>query len=515
MPKIIDPTDDIPSAYTDKGGFRRFFNRRHHPPSLSRRLVVVNILVLLVALGVMDMVVYVLVIGRLTTDQDNHLRQQVHSLEHNIQLWTAAGQTFNSTLISQLVQGEATDESTSEPIYIKLLDKDTKQLLARSPNLNQEHLLFNELEYNAARNGQSVLSMQQTSLGRSVRSLTVPLYDANKQVVVVAQVVQSLEVVEKVRLLLVVILVLGSLFATIVAYGIGIFFTRRTLQPLDNFVVSLQSLDEQNLQLRLPPQNSCIEVLLLVKAFNQMVERLEASFNAQRAFVAEVSHELRTPLTAIRGQLDVMLLDPALREVVRNDVTMVNDEVNRLSRLVTNLLTHARAEIGLLEGSKLLIELDSLLLETTRQARFLNQNVELKLGRFEQARIIGDEDLVKQLMLNLIDNALIYTPPGGVVKLEVRCTDQLPEQLKGIATMSNNWAVFTVIDTGPGIDPSDLPHVFERHYRAKTTLKSHKQGAGLGLYIAWLIAQTHNGTITVESEPGKGTEFTVWLPTCV
>jgi two-component system OmpR family sensor kinase len=345
-----------------------------------------------------------------------------------------------------------------------------------------------------------------------VRILTFPLRDENQQVLAVAQVHQSLQSVERVGTILMIVLVLGGLSAVILAFGVGYWLTRRQLRPLNELASTMYSLGAQGLHLRLEPGKATTEIGLLTEAFNKMVGRLEASFALQRAFVADVSHELRTPLTSIRGQLDVLLLNSKLKGEMRADVQQVNTEVARLSRMVVNLLTSARAEAGMspqLSARNLQsVELDGLLVEVAHQMRYTRQQVDLEITRLQQVKVAGDADLLKQLILNLLDNALTYTQAGGKVSLELTQSSFVTEE----GDPENDWVILNVADTGPGIDPADLPHIFERHYRARHTSSRSQVGAGLGLYIAGLIAQAHGGEITVQSELSKGSCFSVRLP---
>lgn len=248
-----------------------------------------------------------------------------------------------------------------------------------------------------------------------------------------------------------------------------------------------------------------------------MAERLEASFALQRAFVTDVSHELRTPLTATQGLIEVLLLDSSLKDDVRQDLQQVSAEIQRLSRLVANLLTTARAEAGALPQPYAhgmhFVELDLLLIEVTRQLRFLNQQCKLEIKHLEQVRIPGDVDLLKQLLLNLVENALTYSGPQCEVVLELTSSQgtSLPVPAK-MGERQKEWAVLSISDNGPGIDPDDLPHIFERYYRAKHSNVRSRLGSGLGLSIAHLIVEAHGGYITVKSELKKGTCFSIWLP---
>ncbi|MBI3361894.1 MAG: sensor histidine kinase, partial [Chloroflexi bacterium] len=256
--------------------------------------------------------------------------------------------------------------------------------------------------------------------------------------------------------------------------------------------------DDLSRRIDLPgPPND--EIVRLSAAFNESLERLERLFNAQRRFVADVSHELRTPLTAILGNVDL------LRRIGADDrdsLDAIQSEAERMSRLVGDLLLLAQAEAGTLPVAREPVELDTLLLEVYRQMRVLalDGGIEMQIAEEDQARVLGDRDRLKQLLINLLSNALKYTPQGGRVTL-------------GLARV-NNWARLTVSDTGPGIPAEDLSRIFERFYRVDKARNRAQGGAGLGLAIAQRIARMHGGRIEVASEgvPGRGSTFSVWLP---
>jgi signal transduction histidine kinase len=247
------------------------------------------------------------------------------------------------------------------------------------------------------------------------------------------------------------------------------------------------------------------EVGRLAATFNEMLARLEALFRTQRRFTADVSHELRTPLTTIQGNIDLLRRgladDPEARRAALADV---EGEVARMSRLVDDLLLLARLDAGI-ELERRPVELDTLLLEVYRQAMLMSDGVEVHLGHEDQVVVLGDKDRLRQLLLNLADNAIKYTPAGGRVTLSLY--------------HEGDAARIAVTDTGVGIPPEDLapgpkerPLIFERFYRADRARSSGSGGTGLGLSIVDWIVHAHGGRIEVESEVGKGSTFNVWLP---
>ncbi len=235
------------------------------------------------------------------------------------------------------------------------------------------------------------------------------------------------------------------------------------------------------------------------RAFDAMLARLRASFATQRRFVGDAAHELRGPLAAIRGRGDVLLLDSALDGAAREGVALMRDEAARMGRLVANLLLLARGDEARAIDRRP-VELDVLLLEVARQARApaAARGVTVALGHEDQAAALGDADLLKQLLLNLVDNAVAYTPPGGRVELSL--------------DVDGDQAWLSVRDTGPGIPAADLERIFERFYRLDEARTRRSGGAGLGLAIARWIAEAHGGHIAVESVVGRGSVFTLVLP---
>jgi signal transduction histidine kinase len=286
----------------------------------------------------------------------------------------------------------------------------------------------------------------------------------------------------------------------IVAGIAGWIITRQALAPLGDVTqLALQITRADDLSRRIPysgPPGD--EVGQLISAFNQTLSRLENLFLTQRRFLADVGHELRTPLTVIRGNVDLMR---RMDQLDVESMDSIQSEVDRLTRMVGDLLLLAQAESGKLPLDRRLVELDTLVLEVLHQMRVLvKDRLKMRLGDIDQVLVCGDYDRLKQVLVNLIGNAIRYTPAGG-------------EIVVGLGKETTN-ARITVSDTGPGIPAEDLPHIFERFYRGEKsrTRQSDGKGYGLGLSIAYCIVRNHGGSIEVSSVEGEGTTFCVWLP---
>jgi signal transduction histidine kinase len=345
-------------------------------------------------------------------------------------------------------------------------------------------------------------SYLETAVGSvHLRVLTVPLVVGDRDRSVGSlQVATSLAVVDATQRVLLAVLIVGSILAMLTAGLAGWLITRRALAPLGDVTrVALQITRADDLSRRIPyngPPDD--EVGQLINAFNQTLGRLENLFNTQRRFLADVGHELRTPLTVIKGNVDLMR---RMGSMDYESMDSIESEVDRLTRMVGDLLLLAQAESGKLPLDRRLIELDTLVFEVMQQTRVLAKDrLVMRLGDIDQVLVCGDQDRLKQVLLNLIGNAIKYTPAGGEVVVGL--------------SKAEGKARLTVSDTGPGIPAEDLPYIFERFYRgekARTRSRDGK-GYGLGLSIAYWIVRNHGGEIEVSSSPEKGTEFCVWLP---
>jgi signal transduction histidine kinase len=335
-----------------------------------------------------------------------------------------------------------------------------------------------------------------------LRVLSVPLSIGGRSIGTL-QVAASLAIVDATQQTLLKVLVVGTTVAVaLAAFGVS-FVTYRSLAPLESVTqTALQITRADDLSRRIPYQGPTDdEIGQLIEAFNQTLSRLENLFHTQRRFVADVGHELRTPLTVIKGNITLMRKMGCSDE---ESLSSIEEEVDRLTRMVGDLLLLAQAESGKMPLELCLVELDALLLEVLQQTRVLAEGkLNMRLGDFDQVLVCGDRDRLKQVLINLVSNAIKYTPAGGEVIVGVGKVD--------------HQAKITIWDNGPGIPAQDLPHIFERFYRIEKsrTRSTDGKGFGLGLSIAYWIVKHHEGEIEVDSAEGVGTTFCIWLPLAV
>ncbi|MBN8639135.1 MAG: HAMP domain-containing histidine kinase [Anaerolineae bacterium] len=293
-------------------------------------------------------------------------------------------------------------------------------------------------------------------------------------------------------------ILIGSMtLAVFGSIGISLLLAERALKPIDSVTRAAAKITAaDDLKTRLDWTGPEDEIGRLVQVFNGVMERLEHLFSVQQRFVADVSHELRTPLTAIRGHVDLI----KRYGMDKDSLDAIESEVERMSRLVSDLLLLAKADYGGLTLNAEPVDLDVIVGETLREARALASNRDLKITvlNFEPVRVSGDPDRLKQLLLNLTSNAIKFTPDGGQIILNLSRTE--------------TDAVLEVADNGIGIAAEDLKRIFDRFYQAEPSRVRKGEGAGLGLSIARWIVDAHGGKITVTSEVGVGTTFTVTLP---
>ena len=274
----------------------------------------------------------------------------------------------------------------------------------------------------------------------------------------------------------------GSLF--------GWILSGRGLLPVLQVAKTAQRISGSNLSLRIPPRGAGDELDFLIETFNQMIERLEASFVQVRQFSTDVSHELRTPITILRGQLEVALMTAETKEQYRDAIVDSLGDIERLSHIVRALLLLSQAETGQVVLARTRFDLSELVREIGEQFQLPAESASIQLNVEAPGTCEADLDRIQieRMLSNLLSNALKFTPAGGSVCLRLTCP---PGEL-----------VFTVSDTGRGINPTHLPHIFDRFYRVARADASPEKGLGLGLsFVAWIV-KAHGGTVDVQSKLG-------------
>ncbi len=427
-------------------------------------------------------VVYLLVNFLLVNQMDAVLSRTVQDILSNTRV----------NQVGELNMLEFPNLEMTTNVFVQLWDREGK-LRAASPGLAQMDQPLDALGIKAVRPSYRDIYIRSVHL----RVLSVPL-EVGGHNVGVMQAATSMAVLDATRSTLLSILFGATLVSMVLAAVASWLSIGQALAPLQTVTsTAAQITRADDLSRRIPysgPPGD--EIGTLIRAFNRTLERLETLFTAQQRFLADVSHELRTPLTVIKGNVDL------IRKLGPDEESLdsIRDESDRLTRMVGDLLTLAQAESGKLPLNLQPVELGELLTEVFQQMRVLaGDKVKLKLTEIDRVLVNGDRDRLKQVFINLVSNAIHYTPQGGTVTMRLR--------------QGGEGCQVLISDTGPGIPAEDLPHIFDRFYRAeKSRTRTKTTGFGLGLSIVYAIVERHHGEITVDSPEGKGTTFTITFP---
>jgi two-component system, OmpR family, sensor kinase len=405
-----------------------------------------------------------------------------------------------------IVSGQViVDPKYGLPLYVQLLNLEGN-VVRRTPNLANDRLPISEENIRNVVNGASVFETT-TINGERLLVYNTKITDGWRGESIVLQVARSLDGRDQSLDALRRILIIGSGVALVVAFGVGWLLSGTALRPINRITQTMQAIgNERDFGRRVTYAGPDDEIGRLATTLNTMLAALQAAYRqeaqalqAQRRFVADASHELRTPLTTIRGNIGLLQRDPPIsaddRVAVLHDMV---DESERMSRLVNDLLVLARADAGRqLRSDPLAIK--PLIEDVCRKVSTLDPDQRVSCDDVDDAVVRGDQDAIKQVLLILLDNALKWTPPAN----EITITAQANER----------FATIEVRDTGTGIAPDVLPHIFERFYRGDTSRTGG--GAGLGLSIAKTLVEAQGGAIGVHSVVGEGSVFRVKLPRVV
>jgi heavy metal sensor kinase len=287
--------------------------------------------------------------------------------------------------------------------------------------------------------------------------------------------------------------------ALVLAASGGIFLARRALEPVDKISQTAQEIGENDLSRRISV-NTKDELGRLAAILNEMIGRLERAFQRQKQFTSDASHELRAPLAVIEAESTLALQKERPASDYQQSLETISQESRRMSSLIDQLLTLARDDAGKEQWNFAPVDLDDLIGNLSADVEVLCQEkgLALELGETQHLVVQGDEARLRELFMNLLNNAVRYTASPGTISVSLRRERQM--------------AVVAITDTGIGIPAEEIPFIFERFYQVDKARSPDEAGSGLGLAISKHIAQAHGGKIEVESQVGTGSTFSVWLP---
>jgi heavy metal sensor kinase len=336
--------------------------------------------------------------------------------------------------------------------------------------------------------------------GETLRLVAWPFRDRSDRLRVMEVGVSKLVFEQALRGHVAVLVALNLSAVALLVLGSHYILTRRAFAPLGRIVRRVEQIDEAKLGDRIPEEQGSDELSRLVAVLNRMLERLERAFEAESRFSSDVSHEIRSPLTALRGEIEVALRKERSPAEYQRVLGENLEEVLRLTRIAENLMSLAQADAGVLEMCREHVDLKDLLVGVLHRLgpQADNKDIALELDAPDATSVVGDKVWLERLVENLVDNAILHSPHIATVRVSLR---------RGPATV-----VVAVADSGEGIPPEHVPHIFERFYRVDRSRSRSQGGAGLGLAIAQQIAILHGGQIQVESRIGQGSTFFVSLP---
>jgi two-component system OmpR family sensor kinase len=382
---------------------------------------------------------------------------------------------------------------------IRMLKLDGKSIIYQSPAFAP--LIVPDVATNVAMQGEIWRNQIQGRNGQHVDLWSGSLIETGQtgRVLLILQVAQPSTVITSDSGLGIILLLSYPVLVVLGGFASYALATR-AFRPIHRLTRAASNIARGDLHQRVPVPLAHDDIHTLATTFNEMAARLESAFARQRRFVADASHELRTPVAVIRSMTDVTLAGEPSREEAVAALREVNAEVVRLGRLINTLLGLARADDGRLEHDHEIVRLDLLVADVVESVTPLAQERGLSLTarRLDHAQVAGDTAQIIQIIMSLVDNALNYTPNGGIVTLAVEVV--------------GDQARVTVSDTGIGIGSNDLPHIFERFYRADAARSRVMGGSGLGLALAQEFTRAHTGALTVQSRVGQGSSFTLALP---
>lgn len=447
-------------------------------------------LILCVTIILSGVVIHSLLQRSISNDVDDHLRvysARVHGTLSTEQIpepldWDVVHSTLPPI-----------NEFTSPGTYIQLIDTNGN-VVVKSDNLGDQELPLDPHLVQRGFRGEAAIGTVVTDDGARVRLMVSPLFIWNE--VLLLEVGQSLKSVDD-TMSQVRWAILGGILVTLVLAVIsGGVIVRRALSPVEQITRTAQSIESSSdLSRRVDYIGPTDEIGRLATTFDHMIEHLHRVFESQKHFIADASHDMRGPLTVIRGNLDLLkrnLGDQERQESLR----AMEAETVRMEKMANDLLLLAEVESGQIDQQEA-VSLKAILVEGFEWGQQQSGNHHIVKGKWEDLVVNGDSEKLTRMFVNLIDNAIKYTPEGSTITLSL--------------FRDGDWACLEVADNGVGIALEHLPHIFDRFYRADKARSRNKGGTGLGLAIVKGIAEQHDGEVTVASKPGEGSTFTVRL----
>jgi heavy metal sensor kinase len=446
--------------------------------SIKFRLTLWYLAAIGVLLIVFGMVSYYLLSKNLYRNLDESLRARVIELQGSIK-----------------IEGRHVEFEQKVSELVMIYDADGALLQRLGPNVEFSNI-DNTVEQ--ALFGESSFVSASTPNGPDVRLYAAPFnVDSNTRVAIIVGRVPN-DILNMLAIFRMVILN-SSLLVVVLAGAGGLFLADRTLKPVERIADIARGIGESDLSRRIDVETDD-ELGRLASTLNGMIGRLEEAFTKQRQFVADASHELRTPLAIIQAESSLALEKSRTQEEYRVSLELVSQEVAYMSEIVGKLLLLARSDAGIEPVNFQDVNIRDLLAELFQDIEALAREKGLRfiLGSMDDLTIGGDRLKLRQLFLNILDNAIRYTPGGG--------------SISGSLVRRDGRAVVSIGDTGVGIPAEHLPFIFDRFYRVDKVRSNAEGGTGLGLAIAVSIAKMHGGEIEVESRVGEGTTFRILLP---
>ncbi len=474
--------------------------------SLRFKLTLWYVLILGILLISFSSFLYITLSRSLYRDVDNRLRSLAHLIA------TESGTPSSTFSFGKLDKAmRATLNLRPVGKFIQVLDE-SGNIGEKSENLKNVQLPIGLQALKNASKGFITFETVRTFGNTPLRMMTLPVIE-NGHMARIIQVASSLEDVEDALRTLFIILVITVPSALLVASLGGQFLANQALKPVDHITQTARMITSQNLNQRIKSLKVKDEISRLIETFNEMISRLDQSFHQVKQFSSDASHELKTPLTILKGEVEVALRKERTSQEYEQILRSNLEEINRMSKIVDNLLLLARTETGEIQLFKEEVNLSQIVSEVVTQLTKFARAKDLQIvatNHSEDIHLYGDALRIRQLLLNLIENSIKYTEPGG--SISVSLDENAPLYLPGEEEKPCDGVKLVVSDTGIGIAQEDQERIFSRFFRVDKARSREQGGSGLGLSICRWIVEAHQGEISVESELGKGSRFIVKLP---